>query len=80
MWCFYLLFFDGIIFSINVQSSSWYSCYYGNSTGLIAVASFLGMLLVAATALFMFLIIGGIPVMLNEQLKEERKDKESKDE
>ena len=51
-----------------------------NSTGLIAVANFFGMLLVAATALFMFLIIGGIPVMLNEQLKEERKDKESKDE
>lgn len=51
-----------------------------NSTGLIAVASFLGMLLVAATALLMFLIIGGIPVMLNEELKEERKNKESKDE
>ena len=43
-----------------------------NSTGLIAVASFLGMLLLAATALLMFLIIGGIPVMLNE----ERKNKE----
>lgn len=51
-----------------------------NSTGLIAVASFLGMLLVAATAILMFLIIGGIPVILDEQLKEERKDKESKDE
>lgn len=51
-----------------------------NSTGLIAVVSFVGMLLTAATALLMFLIIGGIPVMLNEQLKEERKDKESKDE
>ena len=51
-----------------------------NSTGLIAVASFLGMLLVAATAILMFLIIGGIPVILNEQLKEERKDKETKDE
>ena len=51
-----------------------------NSTGLIAVANFVGMLLAAATALFMFLIIGGLPVMLNEQLKEERKDKESKDE
>ena len=47
-----------------------------NSTGLIAVASFLGMLLIAATALLMFLIIGGIPVMLNEELKEERKNKE----
>ena len=43
-----------------------------NSTGLIAVASFLGMLLLAATALLMFLIIGGVPVMLNE----ERKNKE----
>ena len=51
-----------------------------NSTGLIAVASFLGMLLLAATALLMFLIIGGIPVMLNEELKKERKNKESKDE
>ena len=51
-----------------------------NSTGLIAVASFLGMLLLAATALLMFLIIGGIPVTLNEQLKEEREDKEIKDE
>ena len=46
-----------------------------NSTGLIAVANFLGMLLVAATALLMFLIIGGIPVMLNAELKEERKNK-----
>ena len=51
-----------------------------NSTGLIAVASFLGMILVAITASLMFLTIGGIPVTLNEQLKEERKDKESKDE
>lgn len=51
-----------------------------NSTGLIAVANFLGMLLVAATALLMFLIIGGIPVILDEQLKKERKDKDSKDE
>lgn len=49
-----------------------------NSTGLIAVASFLGMLLFAAVALLMFLIIGGIPVMLNEELKEERKNKEDK--
>ena len=47
-----------------------------NSTGLIAVVSFLGMLLFAATALLMFLIIGVIPVMLNEELKEERKNKE----
>ena len=47
-----------------------------NSTGLIAVASFLGMLLFAAIALLIFLIIGGIPVMLNEELKEERKNKE----
>ena len=46
------------------------------STGLIAVASFLGMLLITASALFMFLTIGGIPVMLNEELKEERKNKE----
>ena len=44
-----------------------------NSTGLIAVASFFGMLLVAAVAILMFLIIGGIPVMLNEELKEERR-------
>lgn len=51
-----------------------------NSTGLIAVASFLGMLLIAATALLIFLIIGGIPIILNEELKEERKDKESKHE
>ena len=47
-----------------------------NSTGLIAVANFLGMLLLAATALLKFLIIGGIPVMLNEELKEERKNME----
>lgn len=47
-----------------------------NSTGLIAVASFLGMLLLAATALLMFLIIGGIPVMLNEEIKEEQQNKE----
>ena len=46
------------------------------STGLIAVATFLGMLLLAATALCLFLLIGGIPVMLNEELKEERKNKE----
>lgn len=51
-----------------------------NSTGLIAVASFFGMILVAIMALLMFLIIGGVPVMLNEQLKEERKGKDSKDE
>ena len=51
-----------------------------NSTGLIAVANFLGMILVAITALFIFFIIGLIPVMLHEELKEEREDKESKDE
>ena len=51
-----------------------------NSTGLIAVASFVGMILVAISALLTFLIIGGIPVMLNEELKKERKDKEIKDE
>lgn len=51
-----------------------------NSTGLIAVANFFGMILVAIMALLMFLIIGGIPVMLNEQLKEERKGKDNKDE
>jgi predicted phage tail protein len=47
-----------------------------NSTGLIAVAIFVGMIFLAIMALILFLVIGGIPVMLYEQLKEQRKNTE----